>query len=164
MILNPKNIQKALTFVVLILVSSSCAHNKVESSENFDDEIKSEVNQSFIGLVEAAKSLNVERYFQFFDKDIFTSLNENGSVFHSLTDFEKLYREQIPYIEKYKSLEFFNVKIAVINRTTAILVNEFHAVVLLKSGETVSASGAGTQVWSKVSDRWKLVNVSSSSK
>ena len=164
MIFNPRNIQRALTLVILLLVSTGCTHNKVELSANYDEAIKSEVNQSFLGLVEAAKSLNVERYLQFFDKDNFTSLNENGSVFHSLTDFENPYREQISYLEKYKSLEFFNVKITVINKSTAILVNEFHAVVLLKSGETVSASGAGTQVWSKMSDKWKLVNVSSSSK
>jgi len=163
MTINTRNRQRALTLVILLLVFNGCAHNKVKQIENIDAKIKSEVTQSFNGLVEAAKSLNVERYLQFFDKDKFTSLNENGSVYHSLHDFEKQYREQIPYIEKYKSLKFYNMKIKVINSSTAILVNEFNAVVLLKSGETVSASGAGTQVWSKISDRWKLVNVSSSS-
>ena len=129
-----------------------------------EDEIKNSVNLAFKGLAEAAKSSDVARYFEFFDKEKFTALNEDGTVTHSFGEFEKSYREQISSVENYQSLEFRNVKITVVNTDTAILVNEFRAEVVLKSGDVVTAEGAGTQVWAESDGNWKLVSVSSSSK
>jgi len=126
--------------------------------------IESEVNRAFEELAVAAQSLNIDEYLGFFDREKFTSLNDNGSVFHSFSDFESLYRQQIPALKKYNSLEFKNVKITVLNNSTAILVNEYTAEVVLQSGDAVSAGGAGAQVWSKASGAWLLVNVSGSMK
>lgn len=110
------------------------------------------------------KSLDVEAYFQYFDQENFSSLNENGTVTHNFEEFSKTYLKQVPYIKSYQSLKFNNVAINVINDTTVILLNEYDAVVVLTSGESIKASGAGTQVWSKKTGHWKLVNVSGSSK
>jgi ketosteroid isomerase-like protein len=131
--------------------------NKEESN------IIESVDQAFKGLAEAAKSLDVGQYSEFFDKAKFTALNADGTVTHSFEEFENTYREQISFLERYQSLEFSNVKISIINLQTAILVNEFSAEVKLKSGEIISAKGAGTQVWSETDGEWKLVSVSSSS-
>jgi len=150
---------KTIGLLITLVVIVACAQDN-----NDTEQIESEVNQVFAELVIAARSLDVESYLFFFDQQKFTSLNEDGSVFHSLSEFEDSFREQIPLLDQYKSLEFSNVKITVINSTTAILVNEYVAEVILKSGESVVAAGAGTQVWSKSSGVWKLVNVSSSSK
>ena len=65
-------------------------------------------------------------------------------------------------IEKITSLEFKNVKVTVINPTTAILVNEYTQTILLKSGDTINQSDGGTQIWSKYNSEWKLVSVSAS--
>ena len=129
-----------------------------------EDKIKDSVNQAFGGLIEAAKSLDVGRYVEFFDKERFTALNDDGTVTHSFDEFENTYRQQISALVNYESLEFSNVKISVINSQTAILVNEFTASVLLKSGDVVTAKGAGTQVWAETDGAWKLVSVSGSSK
>ncbi len=64
----------------------------------------------------------------------------------------------------YQSLKFPNVNVSVIDDNTAILVNEFTQTVLLRNGTTYTASGGGTQVWSKRSGQWKLVSVSASNK
>ena len=154
---------KILLFISLFL-ATGCVQNNMDLNKNSEIQIESEVYQAFQELVVAARSLNVDTYLAFFDKKKFTSLNANGSVFHNLSDFENFYRQQIPALEKYNSLEFINVKITVLNRSTAILVNEYIAEVVLKSGDIVSAGGAGTQVWSKASGSWKLVNVSGSVK
>ncbi len=160
----PKIDHKLLILTTLLSMLTACSHHKTKLSPNLDAEIKSEIRSVFMGLTEAVKSLNIDRYFQFFDQGKFTSLNADGSVFHSLIDFEKTFREQTQFIERYETLEFEDVKVTVVNRTTAILVNEYHATVLLKTGDIVSASGAGTQVWSKVAGQWKLVHISSSAK
>ncbi|WP_164078396.1 nuclear transport factor 2 family protein [Alteromonas facilis] len=129
-----------------------------------DVQIEAEVYQAFEGVAVAASSLNINAYMAFFDKKKFTALNFDGCVFHELSDFESYYRQQIHALEKYNSLEFTKVKITVLNRCTAILVNEYIAEVVLKSGDSLLAGGAGTQVWSKASGGWKLVNVSASVK
>jgi ketosteroid isomerase-like protein len=136
----------------------------MQLSESEEEKIKKEITQAFEGLAEAAKSFDVDKYIEFFDGEKYTSLNSDGTVIHSLKQFEDIYREGILAIERYQSLEFSNVKITVVNAETTILVNEFEAKFLLKSGDTFSTSGGGTQVWAKGKDSWKLVSVSSSLK
>lgn len=125
--------------------------------------IEKEVYQAFEKLTESAKSLDVESYIANFDEDLFSGLNDDGSVLHSLGDLENLYRQQVPALKKYISLEFKNVKITIIEENVAVLVNEFEASVLLITGDEAHAEGGGTQVWHKKNGEWKLVSVSSSS-
>ena len=150
-------------FLLLILFLPACVKENAILSEKQKSGIEDSVSEAFEGLVVAAKSLDVDRYIEFFDKERFTSLNEDGAVFHSLDEFKNVYKGGISTIEKYKSLEFSKVKITVVDKNTAILVNEFKAKVVLKSGEVIPVSGAGDQVWSKTKSDWKLVSVSSSS-
>ena len=147
-------------FIVLL----GCTPGDTPLTESEQDEARRQVSDSFDRLVAASKSFDFDRYLAFFDKDKFSGLNGNGTVTHSLADFERIYRPQFSVPQSYESLDFNKVKITIINRTTAILVNEFHARVLLKTGEVVPAAGGGTQVWSKSSGVWKLVNVSSSAR
>ena len=164
MTLGLKNILKTVIAALLLFIMVGCVHKKSEASNEPYEEVVLEVNAAFNGLIEAVKSLDTGRYFQFFDEGRFTSMNADGTVFHNLTDFKDPYREQIAMIQKYESLQFQNVKVTVVNNTTAVLVNEYQASVVLKSGEKVLAAGAGTQVWSKATGVWKLINISSSSK
>ncbi|MBV1909794.1 MAG: nuclear transport factor 2 family protein [Kangiellaceae bacterium] len=127
-----------------------------------NEQIESEVLEAFKDLSEAAESLDTERYFEFFDKEKFTGLNTDGSVWHSFDNLEVLILSGFPIIEQSISLEFNNVKVTVINPTTAILVNEYIHSILLKSGDEVQQLGGGTQVWSKTNGLWKLVSVSAS--
>jgi hypothetical protein len=135
---------------------------------NFTDSsktiIKSEVRQAFNGLIEASESLDAEQYFKYIDKEKFSGLNADGTVWHSVNDLEALIRPGFSMIEKSVSLEFSNVKITVINQTTAILVNEYKHSLMLKSGDLIQQAGGGTQVWSKSNDTWKLVSASASDK
>lgn len=156
------NFLKIATISVLFLVACAAESEKLAPAQ--ENEIRGEVNAAFAGLAEASKTLNHEAYFSYFDAENYTALNENGEVLHSFKAFKDIYEPQLGYLESYQSLEFTNVKIDVIDATTAILVNEYEAIVTLTSGETVSAAGAGTQVWSKRTGSWKLVNVSSSAK
>jgi len=125
-------------------------------------QIESEVLEAFKGLSEAAESLDTERYFEFFDKDKFTGLNADGRVWHSFDNFEMLISAGFPMIKRSLSLEFNNVKVTVINPTTAILVNEYRHSILLRNGDVAKQLGGGTQVWSKYNNVWKLVSISAS--
>lgn len=154
-----------LTIAVFsILWLSACSAKPNAMTAQRENEIRAEVDTAFQGLANASKSLDHDKYFSYFDTGKYTALNENGAVLHSFTAFKDMYEPQLKYLESYQSLEFSNVKIDVIDASTAILVNEYTATVTLTSGETVNAAGAGTQVWSKHTGSWKLVNVSSSSK
>lgn len=129
--------------------------------ENFR-KVETEVLDAFKGLVDASTALDASRYFEYFDKVKFTGLNADGKVWHSIKDLEDLIVPGFSAVEKSISLEFFNVKVTVINSTTAILVNEFKQTILLKNGNVVEQSGGGTQVWSRSESAWKLVSVSAS--
>lgn len=127
-----------------------------------EEEIKAEVYQAFQELVEASQELNFDRYLRSFNLEKFSGLHANGTVMHSISDLVQTYRPGFEMVEKVESLEFNNVKITVLNKTTAILVNEYQDVSLLKTGERIEGKGGGTQVWAKSSGGWKLVSVSSS--
>lgn len=149
----------AITFFLLIN-ANGCGTVSMQS-ENFK-KIEAEVLVAFKGLVDASTSLDSSRYFEYFDKVKFTGLNADGKVWHSIKNLEDLIVPGFSAVEKSISLEFYNVKVTVINQTTAILVNEYKQTILLKNGTVVEQSGGGTQVWSRSESAWKLVSVSAS--
>ncbi len=148
--------------LALVLTGSGCKPNDSRLSAEDIDEISEAVNQSFLGLVKAARSLDADAYFSYFDTERFTALSADGTVTHSFEKFAETVRQQFTALQSYQSLEFSQVKISVINADVVVLVNEYQAEVVLKSGDLVSASGGGTQVWALQGDEWKLVSVSSS--
>jgi hypothetical protein len=123
---------------------------------------EAEVIDAFRGLVEASKSLDSNRYFGYFDKEKFTGLGADGRVWHSIKNLEDIILSGFPMVDKIVSLEFYNVKVTVINQSTAILVNEYQETILLKNKNIVKQSGGGVQVWSKSENGWKLVSISAS--
>ena len=154
----------AVLFLATVFVLSACGSDGSPVTEARRVEIEKQVTAAFEGLVEAAKTLNPDAYFEYFDKERHTSLNENGTVTLTFDEFAESYRKRIKTFSKYESLIFKNVKITVIDENSALLVNEFDVKVALKSGSTVSAAGAGTQVWVKKDLVWRLVHISASSK
>ena len=131
-------------------------------TEHNEKEIEEEVYKAFQELVEASQELNFDRYLSLFNHEKFSGLHANGTVMHSILDLVQTYRPGFGMIEKVEHLKFSNVKITVINERTAILVNEYREVSLLKNGDRVEGKGGGTQVWEKSDRDWKLVSVSSS--
>jgi hypothetical protein len=117
---------------------------------------------AFGELVDAAKALDAKRYFACFDHEKFTGLNADGKVWHSIKDLENLVVPGFAAVDKVVSLEFSNVKVTVVNPSTAILINEFKETMILKDGKTSKQAGGGVQVWSKANGAWKLVSVSAS--
>ena len=138
------------------------AHDRGLFTEKEKKAIEEQIRAEFDGLIEAAKSLDADSYLAYFDEKNFTGLNADGTVTHSLEEFADLYRKSLPLFDSYEYLEFFRVKVTVLNATTAILVNEFQADIKLQKGSTLSVSGGGTQVWYQKNGEWKLINVSSS--
>lgn len=157
-----KNILKITGFIISFIVAAGCTEKNMDLTNSTKIEIESEVHDAFNGLVEASKSFDSDRYLEYFDKEKFSGLNADGTVWHSMKDFEALIRHGFSMVEKSESLEFYNVKITVINQTTAILVNEYKDSVQLKNGELFQQAGGGIQVWSKSNGTWKLVSVSAS--
>lgn len=126
------------------------------------DQIEAEVIGAFRGLVDDSEALDSSRYFEYIDKDKFTGLSADGKAWHTFKDLENVISTGFQMVEKIISLEFSNVKVTVINPSTAILVNEYKQTILLKNTDTVQQSGGGTQVWSKSENVWKLVSISAS--
>lgn len=155
-----ENIIRITVLVFSLFIANGCS---AENMRKFNvNHIEAEVLDSFQGLVEASKSLDANRYFQYFDKEKFTGLNSDGRVWLSMERLEKMIRPGFSQIDKIVALEFSNVKVTVINPTTAILVNEYRETILLKNGTIVKQSGGGAQVWSKSGNAWKLVSFSAS--
>ena len=148
--------------VMVFLLAGSSACSTLNAAPARDRQIVTEVLASFQELVSASKALDAKRYFACFDREKFTGLNSQGKVWHSIADLEKVILPGFSAVDKIVSLEFFNVKVSVINPSTAILVNEYKEAVLLKDGSLVRQSGGGSQVWSKSNNAWKLVSVSES--
>jgi hypothetical protein len=148
-----------LVCVLILLGLSACEKQDDRMTEK---DVKKEINLVFIDLVKSAKTLNVDDYMQFFDKENFSGINSDGTIITSFDVFKSIYASGVKYLKSYKSLVFPKVEISVINSTTAILVNEYKMVGILASGAEFTANGAGTQVWSKETGKWKLVSVSAS--
>ena len=125
-------------------------------------QIEAEVIGAFRGLVDASEALDSSRYFEYIDKDKFTGLSADGKAWHSFDDLEHVVSTGFQMVDRIISLEFSNVKVTVINPSTAILVNEYKQTILLKTADVVQQSGGGTQVWSRSGNAWKLVSISAS--
>jgi hypothetical protein len=149
-----------ILLVVSLITLGGCSTENMKSVDK--NKLEAEVLDTFNGLVKASKSLDPNKYFEYFNKEKFTGLNADGTVWHSIENLETLISSGFPMVERVTFLEFKNVKVTLINSTTAILVNEYTQTMLLKSGDTVNQSGGGTQVWSKFNGEWKLVSVSAS--
>lgn len=149
---NPKAL--ALTFLLGACVSEQRIKPSLQQSD-----IKSEIKLTFYELVHAARLNESEQYFSFFEPNAFTAMSSDGSVIPTFAAFRLIYDPQLAAIENYISLDFETVEIQIIDQKTAILLNEYNAELILVSGEHVSASGAGVQVWVKRSDQWKLAHV-----
>lgn len=126
------------------------------------DQIEAEIIGAFRGLVDASEALDSSRYFEYIDKDKFTGLSADGKAWHTFKYLENVISTGFQMVERIIFLEFSNVKVTVINPSTAILVNEYKQTILLKNTDTVQQSGGGTQVWSKSENAWKLVSISAS--
>jgi hypothetical protein len=154
-----------LNKLLLIIINLIFAVSLVQAEHNYDEQkIKRQVRNQFDRLVEAAKSLNHNNYMQFFNNDKFTSLNEDGTITQDLATFSSIIEQSFSGFKGYKSLNFIQVKISVIDEKNVVLVNEYEATVILNDGELYSVAGAGTQVWNLSNQQWKLVHVSSSSR
>jgi hypothetical protein len=155
---------KTLTLLAISILLLNCKVQDQKLTEADKTQIKTEVSASFDSLVESTKAQNWEAYFTHFDQNNFSGLNADGTVWESFEDFKASIVPGFQMIERSDSLVFPVVKISVIDRNTAILVNEYQQIIILTGGEEVKASGGGVQVWSKISQEWKLVSISASSK
>lgn len=126
------------------------------------DRIEAEVIDAFKGLVAASEALDPRRYLAYIDRDRFTGLGADGKAWHGFEDLEQVISTGFAMVEKIVSLEFSNIKVTVINPSTAILVNEYKQAILLKNTDVVQQAGGGTQVWARSGNAWKLVSISAS--
>lgn len=124
--------------------------------------VEAEVRAAFDALIKASRALDAQAYLSFLDREKFTGLNADGTVWHSAQPLEELVVAGFQAVEKSEALVFDKVKVTVIDQSTAILVNEFKQTLLLKSGATESQAGGGSQVWKKSESGWKLVSISAS--
>jgi hypothetical protein len=88
-------------------------------------DVEKEILASFQSLVNASKRLDAKRYFEHFDADKFVGLNSDGTNWNSINDLMPVINIGFSSIHEVVSLKFPNVKVSVIDRYTAILVNEF---------------------------------------
>lgn len=152
---------KALALLSLL---GACVSEQASTPSWQQTDVKSEIEIAFRELVGAAQSNDSERYFSFFEPNAFTAMSSDGSILPTFEAFRLIYEPQLAAVQKYISLDFEAVEIRLIDKQTAILLNEYNAELILVSGERVSASGAGVQVWVKRSDQWKLAHVSDMAK
>jgi hypothetical protein len=64
----------------------------MELTNNTKMTIESEVHRAFNSLVNASESFNSDQYLEYFDKDKFSGLNADGTVWHSIKDLEDVIR------------------------------------------------------------------------
>lgn len=155
---------KIFSLLAITTLFLNCSEIDRKLTEADKTQIKAEVRASFDILVESTKVQDWEAYFAHFDQNNFSGLNADGTVWESFDDFKASVVPGFQMIERSDSLIFPVVQISVIDRNTAILVNEYQQIIILTGGEEIKATGGGVQVWSKISKEWKLVSISASSK
>lgn len=155
--------QRILAVLVAGLILLSGCSQPQQLNEKQKQQIKLEIETVFNGLVDAAKALDTQAYFAFFDQHKFVGLNEDGSNWNNFAELAQLITPGFAAVKQINSLTFPNVTISVIDAHTAILVNQFKQNLTLHDGTVIEVAGGGTQVWSNHSGQWKLVSVSASS-
>ena len=150
---------KSIILTFLVLVSTACSRESPVLTSALEVQVEGEVKQAFENLIAAAKTLEVAPYLSHFDEETFTAMLD-GEVLLSFEEFEAMYTEQAPALKAYLSLEFDKVEVTVLDLNAAILVNAFNETIVLASGDTLSLSGAGSQVWRRKSTEWKLIHIS----
>lgn len=145
--------------LALLSLLGACVSEPAITSSWQPVDVKSEIEFAFRELVDAAQSNDTEQYFSFFEPDAFTAISEDGSIIPTFEAFKLIYGPQFTAVENYIGLDFETVEIRLIDERTAILLNEYTAELVLISGERVSTTGAGVQVWVKPNDQWKLAHV-----
>jgi ketosteroid isomerase-like protein len=126
--------------------------------------VEQEVLASFQSLVDASRRLDVQAYFAHFDQEKFVGLNNNGSTWATLEAFYPVIENGFAAIDEVTELRFTKLKVLVIDRHTAVLVNEFEQTMRMQNGNAASVAGGGSQVWSKSTGAWKLVSIATSIK
>ncbi len=149
---------------VILLSLLTCACHSLSIDRDAVQALENEVRGRFDSLVSAAQSLNTDVYFEHFDHEKFTSLNQDGTITPAFDIFQRDFLKGIEGVRRYRSLEFANVDVSIIDANTAILINEYVATIELKTGRVIDVAGAGNQVWHKSLGTWRLVSVSSSTK
>ena len=155
-----RKLAEVVVMAFMMFHTLGCSAKRMETERT--SQVEAEVLEAFKELVEASRALDSRRYYACFDKEKFTGLNVDGKVWHSIEDLEKVVSPGFSLVEEVVSLEFSNVKVTVVNPSTAILVNEFEETSRLKDGKVVKQAGGGVQVWSKSGNAWKLVSVAAS--
>ncbi|MBO6622690.1 MAG: nuclear transport factor 2 family protein [Balneola sp.] len=153
--------------IFLLAISMLLINCKVQDQKLTDTEkiqIKTEVGASFDSLVESTKVQDWEAYFAHFDQNNFTGLNADGTIWESFEDFKASVIPGFQMIASSDSLIFPVVKISLIDKNTAVLINEYEQKITLNGGQEIRVAGGGVQVWSRNSGKWKLVSISASSK
>lgn len=154
---------KLFALIACLILLTGCASTEpLDANQKL--KIEAEVKAAFESLYKAAQNLDADAYFNHFDREKFTGLNADGTVWQSIAPLEKIIRPGYKWVTRVDSLTFSNVKITVLDAQTAILVNEYEMQMTLKKGNTMTDAGGGSQVWSKRSGRWLLVSVSASAK
>ncbi len=151
-----------LLAIPILLINCSVQDQKLTEAENI--QIKTEVRASFDSLVESTKVQDWESYFNHFDENNFSGLNADGTVWESFENFKASVIPGFKMIESSDSLVFPIVKISLIDKNTAVLINEYEQKITLNGGQEIRVAGGGAQVWSRISGKWKLVSISASSK
>ncbi len=155
---------KSFSIIFLILFLTYCTQQNQTISNVERSQIKGKILESFQSLAVANDEQNWDVYFSHFDLGNFSGINADGTAWESFQDFEASLMPSFSMIESSDSLYFPIIKITVLDKNTAILVNEYEQKITLISGQEFWARGAGTQIWSKKNGEWKLVSVSASSK
>jgi len=145
-----------------ILALAACSNASIPGSGI--SSTQAEVVARFENLASAVKTGDQAAYLKHFNEEDFTALNANGKVTHDFDASRLTYTASAASIAKHHSLEFENVKVTVLEPTVALLLNEYSAEIELISGDIVTVSGAGEQVWHKSNKEWVLNHVSSSTK
>lgn len=125
---------------------------------------RQQVLARFNQLAEAAKHLDHEAYFELFEPQQFTALMADGTTLQSFDQFREIYLAGVSAVTRYEWLRFDPVQITVLSDSTALLINEFEAQLVLHSGRRVTAAGAGSQLWHRTETGWRLISIASSNR
>lgn len=150
----------AILCAAVLLVG--CAASPSQLSEAAAENLRQQVLARFEQLADAAQRLDHDGYFALFDRQRFTALMADGTTLDSFNKFREIYLQGIAPVDRYVSLSFDPVQVTVLSDSVAVLMNEFEAQLILKSGKRVTASGAGSQIWQRTGNQWLLVSIASS--
>jgi hypothetical protein len=151
--------KKLTTTLIFIGLLTACTSVNKPITDAEKAEIRSTVLKEFNEAVEGQRSLNWEKVLGLYKLDEDFSWIYGGKVNIGAESFKKMVESFVPNIKEYLYMESPNLKVIVLDRDFALVLDEeSKESFIMTNGDTIISKGAGSYLLQRFDTLWKVIH------